>query len=94
MTEPEPEHARPGPGDMLAALAAARAVVDGDDQAAHEYASAACPACVAVAGTSLGIKLAFDLAGDALGPHAAGPIRLAILGALASIESQLRAEGN
>ncbi len=89
------DHARPGPDDMLAALGAARAVVNGDDRAAHEHASAGtCPACVAVAGTSLGIKLVFDLAGDALGPHAAGPIRLGILDALTSIESQLRAEGN
>jgi hypothetical protein len=88
------DHARPGPDDMLAALAAARAVVGGDDRAAHEYASAGtCPACVAVAGTSLGIKLVFDLAAD--GAHVPAPVvRLGILDALNTIESQLRAEGN
>jgi hypothetical protein len=94
MTTGDPhDHARPDLADMRASLAAARAIVLGDDPAAHDAASAgSCPACVAVAGISLGIKLVSDLAGD--GPLVSKPVRLAILDALATIEGELRAAGN
>jgi hypothetical protein len=93
MTADPQEHARPDLADQWAALATARAILLGDDPAAHAAASAgSCPACVAVAGISYGIKLVSDLAGD--GALVSAPVRLAMLDAIALTEAELRAAGN
>jgi hypothetical protein len=87
------EHARPGPADMRAALAAARAILLRDDQAAHDAASAGtCPACTVMAGISFGIMLASTALGDAA--FVSEPARLACLAAVDAAEGELRAAPN
>ena len=57
---------RPGSGEQRAALATARAILDGADHGtAHQAAeSGTCPACVAVAGISFMVTVVSTLAGD------------------------------
>jgi hypothetical protein len=58
--------ARPGPADMRASLAAARAILDGAAPGtAHQAAEAgSCPECVAVAGLSFAFTVVSTTAGD------------------------------
>ena len=87
------EHARPDLADMRAALATARAVLLGDDPAAHAAASAGtCPQCTAMAGISFGITLASIALGDAA--FVSEPVRDAMLDKIASTEAELRAAPN
>jgi len=61
----EHDHARPDTDDMLASLDVARAVLLGDDAAAHAAAATGtCPACTTIAATSFGITLASTLLGE------------------------------
>jgi hypothetical protein len=94
MTTGDPhEHARPGLADMRAALTTARAILLGDDQAAHDAASAgSCPACTALAGISFGITLASTIAGDKT--LVSEPVRAACLAAVDAAEAELRAAPN
>jgi hypothetical protein len=87
------DHARPDTADMRAALAAARAILTGDDQAAHAAAgSGSCPQCTARAGISFGIALASTLAGDK--PFVSEPTRRAMLAAVDAAQRELDAAPN
>jgi hypothetical protein len=93
MTGDPHDHARPGLADMRAALATARAVLLGDDPAAHAAASAgSCPACTAMAGISFGITLGSIMAGDPA--FVSEPVRGAMLAAVDAAEAELRAAPN
>ena len=59
---------RPDTADLRAVLAVARAVLTGDDPAAHQAAATGtCPACTTVAAVSFGFSLAATLAGEQVG---------------------------
>lgn len=65
MSEGPHDHARPDVSAQRAALVVARAILTGADADAHQAAAtASCPACVAMAGTSFGSTLASMMAGD------------------------------
>jgi hypothetical protein len=85
------------PAVQRAVLAAARSLLDGNRDAAHDTAeqagwAGACPACTTVAGISFGIALASTLAGDQV--LVSEPVRQAILAAITAAEGEMRASGN
>jgi hypothetical protein len=58
-------HARPSAADMRASLAAARAMLTGDDPAAHDAAQGGhCAACTTLAALSLAFNITSTLAGE------------------------------
>ncbi len=64
MTSDQHGH-RPDPADMHAALATARAMLTGDDPAAHDAAATGtCPACTTLAALSLAFNITSTLAGE------------------------------
>jgi hypothetical protein len=87
-------HDRPAPADMLASLAAARAILAGAVPATvHQMLDqGGCPACTAAAGMSFMIAVISTLQGDTLAVSE-GTRRL-ILAATDSAEADLRAAGN
>jgi hypothetical protein len=86
-------HARPSRADQRAALALVRAMLTGDDQAAHDAAgSGSCPQCTAIAAASFGVAVVATLLGD--GPLVSNRTRGAMLAAIASTEGELRSAGN
>jgi hypothetical protein len=90
--EDEPAH-RPGLADHRAALAAARAILTGDDQAAHAAAgSGSCPQCTALDGISLGMQLVSTLAGEKLG--VSPELARVMLAAVEAAEAELRGMSN
>lgn len=87
------DHARPGLADMRPALLATRAILTGDDQAAHQAAeSGSCPECVAMAGISYGTTLASTMAGDT--GLMSEPVRQALLAAVGATLAELDASAN
>jgi hypothetical protein len=93
MTQHPHDHARPDIADMRAALATTRAILLGDDQAAHAAAaSGSCPSCTAVAASSFGITLASTIGGDTA--FTSEPLRLAMLAAVDATADELRGSAN
>ncbi len=91
--EPAHGHARPGTADMRAALAVARAILTGDDPAAHDAAaSGTCLACTTVAAVSFGFSLTATLAGEQIG--LSRQLATTMLAAVQATEAELRAAGN
>lgn len=87
------DHARPDLADQWAAVRIARAMLTGDDPAAHDAASAGtCPACTTLAATSFGIMLASRAYGDTA--LVSEPSLRAMLAAVDAAETELRAAGN
>jgi hypothetical protein len=78
---------------MRAALATARAILTGDDPAAHQTAaSGACTACTTVAALSFGFNLTATLAGEQVG--LSRQLASTMLAAVQAAEADLRAAGN
>ena len=93
MTTDPHDHARPGQADLRAVLNTARAILTGDDQAAHQAAAAGtCPACTTVAATSFGFSLAATLAGEQLG--VSRQLAAAMLAAVQAAQAELDAAPN
>ena len=93
------DHARPGPADMRAALATARAVLSGADEAAHEAAQGgSCPACTTKAAVSFGFALASTMASVAAEqkapPMISPEVAAAMLAAVDAADAELRSSGN
>ncbi len=88
------DHDRPDTADMRAALATARAILDGADHGATHQAAegGSCAACVAVAGIAYGTTLASTMAGDT--GFMSEPVRLALLAAVDATEAELRGSAN
>jgi hypothetical protein len=86
------EH-RPDLAAQRAALAAARAILDGADPAAHAAAAdGACPACTALAGISFMATVVSTVLGDQA--FLSERTRQVILAAIDATEAELRAAGN
>ena len=88
------DHARPGTADMRAALATARAILDGADHGTtHQAAeSGSCAACTAAAGISFGITMASTVAGDT--GFVSEPVRADLLALVDAAEAELRGSAN
>jgi hypothetical protein len=88
----DPHGYRPGIPDQRAVLAAYRAVLHGDNDAAHTAAGAGtCPACTTVAAVSFALTIAQELAGAGF---VNGPLRARLLDVITSTEDELRRAGN
>ena len=82
---------RPGIPDQRAVLAAYRAVLHGDNDAARQAAAAGtCPACTTVAAVSFALTIAQELAGAGF---VNGPLAPWLLGVITETEAELRAAG-
>ena len=92
MSERPHDH-KPGRADMKAALLATHAILERDDDAAHQAAGGgSCPECVAMAGISYGTTLASTMAGDT--GLMSEPVRLALLAAVDATLRELDAGSN
>ena len=91
-TEPH-DHHRPDTADMLASLAAARHILLGQDQAAHDTAEAGtCPACTTIAGASFMITTVSTILGDKVA--VSERTRQVLLAAIDAAEAEIRAAPN
>jgi len=88
------DHALPDLADQRAALAAARAILDGaDHHTAHQAAQGgSCPVCTAVAGISFLITAVSTMAGDKL--FVSERTRRALLAAVQAAQADLDAAAN
>ena len=87
------DHARPGIDAQRATLATARAVFDGDPEAAHRAAGAAsCARCTVISAVQLGFALGARMAGDR--GFVTERTRARLLDAISEAEAELRAAGN
>jgi hypothetical protein len=85
------EH-HPGPAEQQAVLAAARAMLHGDDQAAHDAAATApCPACATMAAIAFGWAIAAELDGARV---TSAPFRVQMLGFIAQAQRDIREAQN
>ena len=94
MTTDEHDHDRPDTADMRAALATARAILDGASHGTTHQAAegGSCAACTAAAGISFGITMASTVAGDT--GFVSEPVRQAMLDMVGAAEAELRGSAN
>ena len=87
------DHVRPAVADQRAVLAAARAVLDADQAAAHQAAVPAgtCPACTIVAAIHFAVAVAQSMAGV---PVMTPELHAHLLGIVETVETGLREAGN
>jgi hypothetical protein len=82
------EH-RPGPATQRAVLAAARAILKADPDAAHDFAGAGgCPECMVISALQLGFTLCSVFAGDK--GFMSELTRARLLNAVGATEDELR----
>ena len=93
MTDDHHDHARPDLADQRAALATARAVLNGDPEAAHDAAgSGSCEACTVIAAAQFGFALVAQFTGERM--FVSEGLRVQLLAVVDATERELNSAPN
>ena len=93
MNDDPHDHTRPDLADQRAALAVARAVLNGDPDAAHQAAgTGSCEACTIIAATQFGFALVAQFTGQRM--LVSEGLRVQLLAVVDATQQELDSAGN